>query len=564
LLLPAIPMLIAFTRSQWTFALAHNGLHGYSISKGLLDPKFEPAALWGLGGHTFAVPHTPLKNVWGWVLSVPFVVGLVVLCRRRRWGQAAAAVVLLAGALDLLLLRHYPYASYKLISFGWWCVVAAVVEGCRWLIGLVPGRWTKPALGAGLAAGALLLAMDSRARVPMWGSPFARLPASAFRHVGPIKDRVGKGTLLLAADDWLTNEMALYYLRDVPLYVMCPRSWFQDPQLENYARFGDDVPPAGARYVLTDARAHAKSPFSQYGRRVVAAGPYQLWQLDPEASDASLVHSYSTCSLEPGSQGDVFWLGADGGVLYVLARRPGVLQLTAEYLPGKGGGEGLKRTVSVRVGDSGPATVTLEAGKGSLAVLAQAGLNKIVLRPLDPPTAPAGLGEEPPHLLGIRNLTVRQAPEGAEPGWTPEDDPSDLFVIGIENRNGLERTVEGKRFMWLGPHDTVLRLVARRPGVLELAADCVLGPSVVGTPRRRVRVSTDTGYCAELVLGAGPAAIPVPVQAGMNTVSLHALDRPTRPRLSNGDARPLVLGVRDLTLRFKSPSAPSAGSPGVD
>jgi hypothetical protein len=412
LLLPAAATLLTFVRHQYAGAAATGGRHGFDMYCGLLEARFQPAAFWGLGGETYAKPFSPLKNAWAVVLSVLLPAGLVALVRRRRWGVAAALTLLLSGAVYLLLARHYPYAAFKVLSLAWWLVVAAAVAGCAALLRLVPAERPRRGAAAALVTAALLLGFwANRVQKPLWDSPSLALRASAFRSVKDIRALVGHRCLLLAADDWLTSELALFHLRDVPLCVISPRAWLLNPEVKEYTHLADAVPPDGAEFVLTDANAASKSGFLHYGRLVRAHGPYRLWQLRPDFGDVEVVHVHNPYGLEHSPQGDFLWLGPEETVFYLRARRAGTAMLEAELMPGPclPGRTAWDVEVSTSAGYHGRAN--LAGQHGSVAVPVRAGMNRVVLWPLDRATAAASGGDPRTLLLGLRELHARLAPE---------------------------------------------------------------------------------------------------------------------------------------------------------
>jgi hypothetical protein len=120
----------------------------------------------------------------------------------------------------------------------------------------------------------------------------------------------------------------------------------------------------------------------------------------------------------------------------------------------------------------------------------------------------------------------------------------------VDNPNGLER-VDGDPFFWLGKGQTVVSLIAGQSGAALLKFEAVPGPSR-SEPTRRVRITTANGYDRTVAVGGGPAALDVPLVPGRQEIRLQALDPPLI-HLAH-DPRPLLLGVRRLTVAFAPPS----------
>lgn len=119
-------------------------------------------------------------------------------------------------------------------------------------------------------------------------------------------------------------------------------------------------------------------------------------------------------------------------------------------------------------------------------------------------------------------------------------------IVSIANTNGLER-VGGDDFFWMGTDETTLRIFAPRDGMLQLQAIFVPGPSLAATQERHVLIRRNQNYQKKLTVASEQATIALPVVQGVNTITIHVLDRPDTLHLPNGETRSLLLGVRRLT-----------------
>ena len=124
----------------------------------------------------------------------------------------------------------------------------------------------------------------------------------------------------------------------------------------------------------------------------------------------------------------------------------------------------------------------------------------------------------------------------------------------MDNPNGIEQ-VAGLPFFWIGGPATVVRVATAGAGEIDLAADVIGGPSrAAGAPPPRLRVSVPAvGLVREVTVAGGAWTLRVPVAAGATAISLEALDAPTVVQQTNGDRRPLLIGVSNL--RASSPAA---------
>jgi hypothetical protein len=128
------------------------------------------------------------------------------------------------------------------------------------------------------------------------------------------------------------------------------------------------------------------------------------------------------------------------------------------------------------------------------------------------------------------------------------------FILAITNPNGIQQ-VGGERFFWMGQGDTTLEILAPKSGVLHLVGTYLPGPSAPDRAERDLLVLTNAGYRNQISLINGDQSISLPVAAGQTTVTLRPLDKPTVKTLANGEARPLILGVRGITALLDDESA---------
>jgi hypothetical protein len=405
LLLPAAATLLRFAHRQYAEVFTGTRQIGYEMYCGLLNPAYQPAAFWGLGGETYAKPHTAAMHVCGVLLSVLLAAGLFALVHRGRWGIAAAVVFLLGGALYFLVGHPYPYAAFKVLSVAWWCVAGALVIGATAILERIPGRLVRHSLAAVLILGTGGLVELNRVQKPLWPSGYGTLRAGAFRQVRSVRQLVSGEPVLIAVSDWLPNLLAIYYLRELPLAVVSPRAWLLDSEVVHCTPGTGGAPPDAVRYVLTDDNAASTNDFVHYGRLVWTRKPYRLWELEPASTDAEVVHIDSPYGLGRSTAGDFMWLGAFDTALYVRSQRAGALCLQADFrlgpnLPGPAA------RLRLSTGDGFAVEVVVKGGADALTLPVHAGMNKVVLRPLDPPTASPPGGDPRTLLVEVIGLRI--------------------------------------------------------------------------------------------------------------------------------------------------------------
>jgi hypothetical protein len=254
---------------------------GIWIFPGLLQPGCWPAALWGLGSelwelggegedHSWAL----VRNLLGALLTVLAALGLVRLAWQRRYALAAVVFLLPAGALVFLVYQHYDYGAYKLILIGWWAISLTPVLGLDAVLARLPAgapRWLAPAVCLLTVASTWPFNHAGATRGCVVPSPYERLTMRSFRTLEQLPDVVGDAPLLVAVDDWLANEWAVYFLRDRPINLCMFRMYMavEWQGMEQAKR----VPFEETRYVLTDDRFKVPPGAEQQWRLVWSGAP---------------------------------------------------------------------------------------------------------------------------------------------------------------------------------------------------------------------------------------------------------------------------------------------------
>jgi hypothetical protein len=392
LLGPGVACLQAHLRDMYHLAVVLGGKLGFELFAGLLNPHGQPAAFWALGNESHRLGPGTAAAVLGIVLSVLLLLGLVTLLRQGRWGLAATVLALVPVAAYFLWWRRHPYAVFKILTLNWWCVTGAVVLGARWAVRQAPHPWGRRWLATGLLLAALLASYwGTRMKYPFAGSRYQSLPRDDFRRVVAIQALVGKHSVLLAAHDWLANYLAVYHLRDLPLDLAARRNWLEGIDFAPSRK----PPPFRARdpvqYVLTDKGPEGWSSRGHGGKLMWSAGPYCLWKFDCGRSGAALVSIDNRNGID--RDGQTYRFGAGDTTFFVLAREEGLFHLVTHFETAPRLAESSRWQILVTTPGGYCRVLPVARGERELSLPVQAGLNRMVWRPLTTPPPPPGDGE---------------------------------------------------------------------------------------------------------------------------------------------------------------------------
>jgi hypothetical protein len=396
LLAPARSVYVTFARVQVANARLPRGERpGESLFGGLR--RGVANRLWGVGGECDGKPATVAGTTYGWGLTALFAVGLAALARRGQWGVALAAAVLLAAALLVLVGLHYSYGGYKVLSAAWWLTGGVAFAGAGWLLGHVPRPSWRGAGAATAVAVALLLQLRlAWSAAPLWASDCAPGRAAEFRPVRAAAEAAGGRPLLVAVDDWKANLLALFHLRDAPLYLAAYRSHLQWPPTVERLERARAVALAEVGYVLSDDRPESLAWQAAAGPPAWSGGHYRLWPLAPHSGDARLLHAERAGEpfrqLEQRRGRPFVRLSERPTALYVYAARAGRLRLRADFEVSSDLAGGQCRVeVCGPLGDR--QELEVGAGEQTLTVPVPAGASRFVVRALGQPAAgPAPTG----------------------------------------------------------------------------------------------------------------------------------------------------------------------------
>lgn len=126
-----------------------------------------------------------------------------------------------------------------------------------------------------------------------------------------------------------------------------------------------------------------------------------------------------------------------------------------------------------------------------------------------------------------------------------------VTLLDIKNLNGIEEW-GGEYGLWLGSGDTEISFLSNKTGTAIVTADFTPGPSLPETRERSVAIVINQNYSTSITLSKnGAQSFVIPIVAGLNRLVMRPLDQATVRELSNGDARPLLLGMRGLQIHLK-------------
>lgn len=281
LLVPFSKDLVTFLKSQISTSVGNPGLRpGEGYFPELLTKEFGLLSFWGFRKSSTA--GTFLHSFVGLVLSLLAAGGSLGLLRKKEWGILGTVILLFAGSLLMIFPVRYSYGAYKLILLNWWGICFLTTEGMKQLQGFYPYRKSQWAIGILLI---LFLIINGATIYSKANRKNNILP---FKQVEQIKEIVRDEAVIVAVGDDLANEWAVYFLRDIPIYLAEYRLYMAQSHVVPLMQRAKPINLSQVRYVLVDSQ---QPHFFRTGRLyslLWSGGPYSLLQVDIEKNEPAL------------------------------------------------------------------------------------------------------------------------------------------------------------------------------------------------------------------------------------------------------------------------------------
>jgi hypothetical protein len=299
------------------------------------------------------------------------------------------------------------------------------------------------------------------------------------------------------------------------------------------------------RYLLTDAVQHTPVAEGQNWKLVWQNAKYRLWDAG-SANWAIVTDAQVPNGIERLNGKPFFWLGGGPTTLQVSARDAGCVQASAIMTPGPSVRSSTFRKITIVSSGGTTESLSFAPGRNRFGWFVRTGTNRVDLRPDDEPDGPRQGADRRPLVAGLGEMAILAIGGVRSP-------PTSARIEGVTNPNGIEQ-LDGQPFFWLGAGPATVRISSESLVSTRLQAELFLGPSVassVSTRRLRIRASGHATF-REAEVGAGDWVEPITLRPGETIVQLDTAPPAVLRPQTNGDRRPLVLGVRNLRLEADS------------
>jgi hypothetical protein len=506
-----LPTFVSFLLYQLS-ASAHQPA-GTTFS-GLLSPNWLPT-FYGLGEN----PVTTSSKSAGLIAPLLFV-GLSLLALSRWWRKKDGIVLSIPTFLLLSLwqaaLAKYSYGFYKVLTMFWPVLIVAIFVGMSKLLARYRG-WGRPVVVTafcGLVLGAFFEERANFQYEPWQGEREIR----PFLDLKSLKTISGDAPICILSQSWVNQLWAVFFLQGYELIVPDPLNHLSSVSSSFHAVTGEQVKRA---CLLSD------------GNRSGAVWHNEIFSLKNHLDPVELLGMEAPNHVET-VQGDSFiWLNNQPAAftIYSDADRQALL-IISECWPGPSRPEDERRTLIVEV--NGERTDFSASTKLKVPLKLRKGINIARLSCKEAPTVDKlSAGETRTLLLGIKGFRLAIREESVE-------------ISGIDAPNHVE-TVQGDSFIWLNNEftDLTIHSDANRQAMLNIS-ECWPGPSRPEDKKRTLIVEVN-GARSELTTSSN-LKVPLKLNQGKNLIRLSCKEAPTVDKLSSGDTRTLLLGVKGFSV----------------
>jgi len=508
-----LPLFVIFLRRQ-----IHSGTHvlnAEGVMPGLLSSRWLPAA-YGLG------EHAPIAGWKKTEIIVPmFFLGLSLLALGAWWRKKDG--ILLTVPIFFLLtiwqvvLLKYDYGFYKILTMFWPVMIGGIFVGMSRVLAWSPKGLAR-STGALAFCGIMVAALFDE-NVNFQYAPWrAEREIQPFLELKSLKKIFGNAPICIQTQSWFNQMWAVFFLRGDKLVVPRPLGYLRHSSsgLKNVTtELGKET------FLLSDEKRRSAVWFNKVFSLQNHLDPIELMGIDAP----NVVETV---------QGDTFlWLNNQFAdfTIHSDASRQALLTIT-ECWPGPSRPGDKHRTLIVEV--NGKRVESPALSKLEVPLRLNQGFNLVRLSCKETPTTDKlSSGDTRTLLLGIKGFA-----------FVTRENPVEL--VAIDAPNGVE-TVQSDPFVWLDNRGTDLTLDsdAERQAVLTIR-ECWLGPSRPGETMRTLIVEVN-GKKTETPI-APNLKVPLNLRQGSNLVRLSCKETPTVDKLSSGDTRTLLLGIKGFRV----------------
>ena len=150
-----------------------------------------------------------------------------------------------------------------------------------------------------------------------------------FKKIAEIKKIIGSQPVIVAVDDNIANEWAVYFLRNIPISLIQYRAYMAQSHVIPFMYRALEVETEKVGYALTDS----KESFPQ-SKLLWKGGPYYLWEMEDSQWLQLPTEIRNPNGLEKMGGKSFFWIGNGNTEIDVLSSGNGTVTIFAEFLLG--------------------------------------------------------------------------------------------------------------------------------------------------------------------------------------------------------------------------------------
>ncbi len=410
LLLPYFPLVFIFFMGQLAGGMgAFVSKSGDSVLREILHSKVWLVSFWGMFD-LYPLPNQEIGSNWMFLarlisvfLTAFSVLGCIRLFGNKQHGLVVFLVILLIGYFYMAYLQSYLYGAYKFGLLAWWLLCFTAIIGAELLADMLKSYGLSHDNMYFLITWSIVCVLTAH-NLNYFDRMLTIRSMQPFQQLKYLPRPAKNVPLILAANDTLANEWAVYFLRDRLIYLPFYRGIMSQPQVVPWMKESPNVDLHAARYLLTDNMTPAPA-----GQKVWGDDVYALWLLPERWAVVAEIDNPNGLDVSGGLA--AMWLGKGTTELVLISQYDGAAVLSGNFRFGPSMPESPNRQIVVVNEDGHRSLLQIEKDGEELSftVPVHFGANRIKLEPIGSPTVEVlPNGDTRPLIVGIWGLRITQ------------------------------------------------------------------------------------------------------------------------------------------------------------
>jgi len=388
---------------------------GETLFVGLLSANSQPSAFLGFGSEWGINKFLIFQNIFGFLLGIFFLLGIIKQLKNKNI-LLIVWLISLGATLYMLIRQNYSYGAYKLILLNLWGVIFLIFAGFE-SMSVRLSKSLRQRLLVNIVGICILVVFGISTLAHIAASETLPLlhqgrlehrNVEIFKSVKEVEGIIGRKSVIICVDDWLSNEWAVYFLRDLNVYLPTLRAYMNHPAVVGFMERSKKLEFDKVRFILTDKVLElANQNLSSQAEVVWSNGLYTLWRLR-DSNWQILADARGPRSFEQQKNTVFVWLGKET-IFRTLSGIDKKIVFTMNVGPGPGHDD-KRRKISVSINGKVITNIEFDSHRRlQIPFTIKKGLTDITVQTLKPSEATvlSSNNDQRELLVGISDIIIK-------------------------------------------------------------------------------------------------------------------------------------------------------------